>query len=150
MDNLIKRKIILDGQELLDLIPHRDPFVLVDKLFYHDPEKTKAGFSVPNDHYFVDDGFFTEFGLIENIAQTTGVHVGLYRRDKGIDIGIGFIGSISNFILNFRPKADAEIETIIYVLNVVMGVVNVKGQVYQDDKLCAECEMKVFPPSQNN
>lgn len=144
---LMNKQTIIEGRAIFDLIPNREPLVMVDKLYHFDDESATSGYTIPQEHFFIENKHLTELGMIENIAQTTGLYVGMYRKKRNISIERGYIGCINNFKLLQRPLANMEIRTQVEVLNIVMGVINIKGQVFQDGECCAECEMKVFPPS---
>ena len=58
------------SDDILQFIPQRHPFVMVDELLYADEEKATANFTVTTENIFCEDGFFSEAGLLENIAQT--------------------------------------------------------------------------------
>ncbi|MDR2814115.1 MAG: pseudouridylate synthase, partial [Prevotellaceae bacterium] len=55
---------------ILELLPQRPPFVMVDTLLYCDREVTVTSLLVRDGNIFCDNGRLTEAGVIENIAQT--------------------------------------------------------------------------------
>ena len=73
--NLLTDKII-DKSFIQNLIPQKTPFVMVDKLLFFSNEKVVSGFTIPQDHLFTSDNFFTAPGLIEHMAQTVALHTG--------------------------------------------------------------------------
>ena len=52
------------------LIPHREPFIMIDNLTDVSPTKFESIFFVCSDNIFVRNEILQEPALIENIAQT--------------------------------------------------------------------------------
>ncbi len=85
--------------DVLELLPQRKPFVFVDHIVnFHIPDLSCiTHFLVKEDHLLVNDGYLSESGIIENIAQTCAVHIGFYNKyilNKKIQVG--FIGAVKN------------------------------------------------------
>jgi len=57
-------------KDILQFIPQRHPFVMVDALLFADEKTTRTNFMVTQKDIFCEDGVFSEAGLLENIAQT--------------------------------------------------------------------------------
>ena len=62
--------------DVLDLLPHRQPFIMIDKLTHFDLKSAKTVFVVRDDNLFCFDGIMEEAGLVENIAQTCAARTG--------------------------------------------------------------------------
>lgn len=43
---------------IIDIIPQRPPFVMIDTLLYADKEKARSTFYIQPDNLFVENGFF--------------------------------------------------------------------------------------------
>lgn len=118
---------------------------MVGRLTHFDVEKTVTRTTVKPDNIFVDNGFFTSSGIIENIAQTCAARIGYvnkYILRKGIQLG--FIGAIRNLRLHRLPAAGQEIETAIVTVEEVFGMTLVTATVKSgDNDIIAECEMKI-------
>ncbi|NLE63460.1 MAG: 3-hydroxyacyl-ACP dehydratase [Bacteroidales bacterium] len=126
---------------ILDLIPQRHPFVMIDKLLVCTDNIGKTSFFIKESHLFVEKGLFLEAGLMENMAQTCAAHIGYLNKDKTIKIGV--IGSIKNLEIKQLPKVNDTIETTIEVINVVFNTTVVCAKIYCNNQLIASCEMKV-------
>lgn len=125
----------------LRYIPQRPPFVMIDKLVYCDAERTETEFNILPDNLFVEKGFFTEMGILENIAQTCAMRLGYLNENQPIKIGM--IGSVDNLEFNQAPKVGEKIETKILVTAEVFNVVMLKATVMRGDKMIASGSMKV-------
>jgi len=133
---------------LLDLIPQRPPFMMVDKLIYYTPQKAKTLFTVREDNIFCTaDGRMEETGLIENIAQTCAARMGYQEKTEtqrsGI-IKIGFIGMIKTMQFFRKPVVGEQLETTIVVVENFFNASLVEAKVEVADETIAVCEMKIF------
>ena len=131
------------GEELLELIPQRPPVVMVDTLYSCDERGAETGFTIPEHHLFCDSGFFSEGGIIENMAQTAAAHLGYICREKNVPVPIGFIGAVKNLEIFSLPKAGSRLSTTIRIENEVFGVTVISGQVVCHERTIARAEMKI-------
>ncbi len=148
MENLLKEQI--GGLEFIKkMIPQKDPFVMIDKLLYFDPEKVISGLKVTPDNILTSsNGYFTEGGLIENMAQSIALHRG-YRgyvnRGKDEKPKTGFIGSIKHATINSLPKVGTELITTVVIVAEIMMVSLVNIEVKDiEGNLIASSEMKTI------
>ena len=95
-------------------LPHRPPFLLVDELSYLDNECVKTTFKIPLNSIFLEDGCFSEFGLIECAAHTYSTIVGrsyfLEKDQKSETKLVGYISSVKKANIFALPKAGDSIE----------------------------------------
>ena len=126
----------------LPYIPQRPPFVLVDNLLSCDEEVVVTDFHIPQDHVLVENGYLSEGGLIENIAQTCAARIGWMNRDKPIPIGV--IGAVNNFEHTALPAAGETITTTVTVTSAVFEAIIVHAETHCNGQPIAQCDMKVF------
>lgn len=136
--------MIAHGIEIIEYLPQRPPVVMIDKLIFSDSEKTISGLHIDTANIFTCDGHFSESGLVENIAQTAAAGVGYICKIENRKVPVGFIASIRNLKIYNLPAVGTDITTETTVTNQVMGISILKGSVYQDGKLMAVCEMRIF------
>jgi 3-hydroxyacyl-[acyl-carrier-protein] dehydratase len=130
-------------QQIISLIPQKPPFVLVDKIISHEEKQIIAGFEVPQDHVLVnEDGFLAEPGIIEHFAQSIALHQGYDYAQRNLPAPVGYIGSIKNFDIHQLPQAGQQLITTIHILQKMMGVTMVKGEVFADGVCIATGEMR--------
>lgn len=134
-------------ENILEFIPPRHPFVMVDHLLYADEEKAATIFTIQSDNIFVENGAFAAAGLLENIAQTVAAGAGYKERMEGKGVSGGFIASVRNFEVFFLPKVNDVLTTEVIVTGKVFAVTAVTGKVLLNDTLVAQCEMKIFSNS---
>lgn len=132
------------SENILNLIPQRPPFVMVEKLINADEIRAESSFTIAEDNVLTEDGFFTEAGIIENIAQTAALQAGYVASEKGEKTPLGMIGGIKNLEIESLPETNSTIHTKVSVEHEVMNAKIVKGTVFLNNEQIAECEMKVF------
>ncbi|MEO8117090.1 MAG: hypothetical protein ABI653_05520 [Bacteroidota bacterium] len=66
---------------ILKLIPQRPPFVMVDHLINADEKTAETSFLILPENLLVENGFLSEAGLMENMAQTAAAKAG-YEASK--------------------------------------------------------------------
>lgn len=129
---------------ILDLIPQRAPIVMVDEFLGIDNNVSRTRFTVYNDNIFVNNGEFSECGLIEHIAQSAAARVGYIFKSKNLPIPIGYIGSINYFVIYQNPKVGEAINTTIEIIQEVFNITLIQAYCHIDGKEIASCRMKIF------
>lgn len=138
----ILKKPITDQDTILKLIPQRAPIVMVDKLLYFDDTKVISGLTIANNNLFVEDGYLTEPGLIEHMAQTVALYTGYHFYIKNIPAPEGYIGAIKGVTIERLPKINTQLETEVEILQEVMGVTLVKGTTTWNGEVIVTAQMK--------
>lgn len=89
--------INLDAIEISNFLPHRQPFLMVDKVTELSDEHVVTSFRILETNILVNANTFSEVGLIENAAQTCSAIVGKsYFEEDDVDgTGASLIGFIS-------------------------------------------------------
>jgi len=125
-------------------IPQDDPFVMISDLISIGETEAVSKFYIDENCVFLWNGFLDESGIIENIAQTAAAMSGYNDIRNGDEIKKGFIGSVEKAIIYELPVANKMIQTKVVIENIVLNVNIIKGVVMQNDKIMAECKMKIF------
>ena len=136
--------MLVEKNDVLRFIPQRPPMVMVDGLLASNESESSTIFQLSNKNIFCKDGFFTEAGLIENMAQTAALKAGFEAQQKGDKVKTGFIGAVKNFILHQLPKDDETLTTKIKPTHNFGNISLVKGEVWSAAHLMAEAELTIF------
>jgi 3-hydroxymyristoyl/3-hydroxydecanoyl-(acyl carrier protein) dehydratase len=128
----------------MQYIPQAAPFEMIDTLISANENEAVTEFTVRENHLFVDKGYFTEPGLIENMAQTAAAGTGFLASQNQQPAPVGFIGAIKNFEVNTLPKLGDTIQTSTKVLHQVMNATVVQATIYLNAEKIAEAEFKIF------
>ncbi len=134
--------MIVDSDKVKDLIPQKEPFVMVDELLTYTEENLKSRFRVASNNIFVEDNHFVESGIIEHMAQSVALHTGYQFFLQNKIAPTGYIGSIKNVIINRLPKTGESLETIVNIVYELMGVTMVNIEVFCGDEVIAKSQMK--------
>lgn len=124
-------------------LPQAEPFVLVTTLLAASPEETVTTFTIPENHVLVADGFLTESGLVENMAQSAAAGMGYLNREDAAP-KTGFIGALKNLVVQQLPPVNATIQTRVSFRHQVMNASVVFAEVFLEEKSIASCELKIF------
>ena len=135
---------LTDKDFVKNLIPQRDPFVMVDKLFYFSENKVVSGFSISDDNIFSFQSLFTASGLIENMAQTVALFTGYQYFLKNEPAPTGYIGAIKKVEIVEFPNVGNQLITSVNILHEIMGVTLVNSKVECNGKIIASSEMKTI------
>jgi 3-hydroxymyristoyl/3-hydroxydecanoyl-(acyl carrier protein) dehydratase len=127
-----------------ELLPQRKPFIMVDRLVHLDHVSTVSSIKIVTNNMFTENGFLTEAGIIENIAQTCALRLGYINKYILSDeVKLGFIGAIKNLVIAQLPKIGDELKTTVDIVNEVFTLTLVNAKVEVDNRLIASCEMKI-------
>lgn len=136
--------ILADGVQFENLIPQKKPFVMVSRLYSSYEKYIHTGFTPSEKNIFSENGYFTEPGLIENMAQSAAAGTGYFFKSQNKPVPVGFIGAIKDFKLTRLPKVNDKLETEIDVVAEVMNASVIKAKVSCNGEELASCEMKIF------
>ena len=125
-------------------IPQAAPFEMIDELIQVTETETQTKFTIREGHLFVEDGNFTEAGLIENMAQTAAAGTGWKAAKENASPAVGFIGAIKNFEVSKLPKIGETIFSTVVMQHQVLNAHIVQAAVRLDDKVIASAELKIF------
>ena len=129
--------------DILELLPQRRPFVMIDSLLYCDMAVTRTSLEVREDNIFNDAGHLSTAGICENIAQTCAARLGYLSLSSGQPVRLGFIGAISNMQVSRTPRTGEVLVTEINVLQEVFNITLVHAVVRSGDEIIAETDLKI-------
>ena len=134
---------MLNKEQIKEIIPHRDPFLLIDEILELEPGKRAVGMKhVREDEYYFK-GHFPDYPvmpgvlILESLAQVGATAVLCLPENKG---KIAFFGGVkeAKFRGMVRPGDDLRMEAELIKLRSRAGVG--AGKAYVGDKLVCECE----------
>jgi predicted hotdog family 3-hydroxylacyl-ACP dehydratase len=134
---------MLDAIDYTKLIPHRPPFVMVDKIIEANDDCFKTSFHIKESNILTRNGYFSEAGIIENIAQSIAISRGYHHLKEGNLPKIGYIGSIKNLTIHTLPKVNTEIVTEIIITHELLHFTSVHGKSYQNNIVLATCDLTI-------
>ncbi|MBX2933500.1 MAG: 3-hydroxyacyl-ACP dehydratase [Ferruginibacter sp.] len=126
------------------LIPQKPPFVMVDTLLNFNEATITTAFTIKADNIFVEDGFFKEPGLVENIAQTAAARAGYIAQSENKPVLVGYIGAVNNLQVFALPQTGDKLITEITIDNQIFDVTLISGKISCNGNVVAQCKMKIF------
>lgn len=135
-------------------LPHRAPMLMVDMILIMNDEMVETIFEIKEDNIFIQNGIFTEIGLIENAAQTCSsivakdYFVDENNQDKeGVDV-VGFISAIKTLKIHKLPKVGNIIKTNSSLISKFItddySLCTMNCQTFNNDQLLLEGEINLF------
>lgn len=134
----------MNGIPIIELIPQRPPMVMVGNLVEVGEMFAVTRFIIEPGNIFLEDGYFTESGMVENTAQTAAAMVGYKCRIEDKAVPVGYIAALKNLVVKARPVVGSTIETRVTVTNTVFDVTIVQGIVEQDGFQLCNCELRIL------
>ena len=131
-------------QDVLRYLPHRPPFVMIDELSAEEGQSAHSRFTILADNILLEDGYFSAAGLVENMAQTAGVAIGITTQYAGYAPALGFIGAVKDLRVFGLPRIGQTLDTEVIFVHQVMQAHVVRGTARYDGQLLASCELKIF------
>lgn len=136
---------MLSNVEIRKLIPHRYPFLLVDKVIEMEPGKKAVGIKnvTANEPFF--QGHFPEFPImpgvliVEALAQTAGIAIASLDEFKG---RLGVFASIEEMKMKKQVMPGDTLKLEAEILSSKMGVIKAKVLATVEGKTAAEGVIK--------
>lgn len=132
----------INPEFIKELIPQREPIIMVDAILEYEESKVVGGLTVSEDCIFVENNTLKEPGVLEHMAQTVALYTGYEYYLKNIQAPVGYIGSMKNVEILRLPKIGEKLVTTATILHEIMGVTLVNIETKVDKKIIAFGEMK--------
>lgn len=132
----------INPEFIKELIPQREPIIMVDAILEYEESKVVGGLTVSEDCIFVENNTLKEPGVLEHMAQTVALYTGYEYYLKNMQAPVGYIGSMKNVEILRLPKIGEKLVTTATILHEIMGVTLVNIETKVDKKIIAFGEMK--------
>jgi 3-hydroxyacyl-[acyl-carrier-protein] dehydratase len=131
-------------ETILNFIPQRHPLVMVQDIIEAGQDHCITQLKIEADNIFVEGGYLSEAGLIENIAQTAAAHVGHQCSVRQLPVPIGYIAAVKNLKIFSLPRIEEKVTTKVTIKSKVLDVTLADGIVDVEGTVCCSCEMRIF------
>ncbi len=126
------------------VLPQQEPFVMVGSLVHFALDSSTTETRVAADNLFVEDGCFSAFGMMENIAQTCAARIGFYNKYILLrPVEIGYIGAVREFEVFGLAEAGSVITTTVDVEEEIFGMTLARATVRCGEKVLATARIKL-------
>ena len=130
--------------DVRDLLPQRDPFVMIDRLTHFEMNTSTTELVVSQSNIFVDNGRFSPSGMMENMAQTCAARLGFYNKYiLKKEVHVGFIGAVRNYVIEELAPVGSTISTTVDIIEEVFGMTLAQARVKCGGKVIATAEIKL-------
>jgi len=136
--------IEIRNDAIKNLIPQREPMIMVDALCDATESEADTGLTIANENLFCDDGLFTEPGLIEHIAQSASAFIGYKALLTNKTPPLGFIGEVKKCRIHFLPRVGDELRTHISMISEVLEVALFAAETKVNGETAVQCQMKIY------
>ncbi len=144
MDSVTFSEEYLRSIDVHTVLPQQEPFVMVGNLIAFSSDASTTETVITDTNIFVDNGYFSPSGMMENIAQTCAARVGFYNKYVlHKDVQVGFIGAVRNYVINELPSVGTVIHTKVDILQDIFGMTLANAEVVCGDKVYASAEIKL-------
>ena len=142
---------MLTNQEIRKIIPHRYPFLLVDKIIELDPGKRAVGIKNVSAIEPFFQGHFPEYPImpgvliVEALAQTAGIAANAEAAGadgENGDAKLGVFASIDGMKFRKQVLPGDTLRLEAEIISSRMGIVKAKVKATVDDKTAAEGEIR--------
>lgn len=140
-----EKKVLFNREQIMDIIPHRDPFLLIDEVYEMDDKTIKAVKHVNESEYYFAGHFPQEkvmpgVLIVETLAQAGAVAILSKEKFKG---KIAFFGGIKNakFRNKVVPGDELLLEVTMEKIGSRAGTASAKAVIENSGKLACECEI---------
>jgi 3-hydroxymyristoyl/3-hydroxydecanoyl-(acyl carrier protein) dehydratases len=140
----MSEKILIQGEDLLTLIPQRPPMVMIDVFYGFKEDRSYTGLRINRDNLFFDRDHLSEAGLIEHMAQSAAARAGYEFQIQQKEVPLGFIASVDKLKISGLPLEGDELYTEIKQTGQVGDVTLIWAQTKGRAGVMAECGMKIF------
>lgn len=134
----------LKSVDIHGILPQQEPFVMVGGLVHFEMGSSTTRTLIREDNLFVEDGYFSPCGMMENIAQTCAARIGFYNKYiLGKEVQVGYIGAIRDYEIKGKVPAGSTITTTVDVIEEVFGMTLARADVQLDGETIATGQVKL-------
>lgn len=136
--------MLATGNDILNYIPQRHPFVMIDDLLSAEQDFVVTQFKIKEGQTLVEEGVFSESGLLENIAQTAAAHAGYFFVQKNLSVPVGYIANIKNLRIISLPPVNTILKTSVRFVNQIMNMALAEGEISVNGNVICTCEVRIY------
>ena len=134
----------LRSLDIHTVLPQQEPFVMVGSLVHFALETSTTETRIAPDNIFVENGCFSAFGMMENIAQTCAARIGFYNKYILLrPVEIGYIGAIREYVVHKLAPAGSLLTTTVDVEEEIFGMTMASATVRCGDEVLATARIKL-------
>lgn len=137
--------MLMNKEQIMEIIPHRDPFLLIDEIEWMEEEKIRGIKHVREDEYYFEGHFpqkkvMPGVLIVESLAQTGAVAILSLEKYRG---KLAFFGGIkkARFPQQVQPGDDLVLDVELLKLSSRAGTAKGKAVIRETGRTACECEI---------
>ncbi len=142
---------MMESREIQSILPHRWPFLLVDRIVELDPGKSAAGVkNLTGDEWFFSGGRgYPSVLLLESLAQVGGIVLGAQARQEDPRARfIGLFAGVSDFQFGRRPEIGEQLRLKVELSQKLASIYRFSAEaLVKDEKIASGQILLSFSPS---
>lgn len=130
----------MENREIQKVLPHRYPFLLVDRVIEIDPGKKAVGLKnlSGEEWFFQGHSFYPPSLLLESLAQVGGVVLGAKAREEDPNATVqGLFAGVSDFTFQRCPVRGEQIRLKMEVLQNLASIYKFSAEAFVGDEKIA-------------
>jgi 3-hydroxyacyl-[acyl-carrier-protein] dehydratase len=131
---------MMENREIQKVLPHRYPFLLVDRVIEIDPGKKAVGLKnlSGEEWFFQGHSFYPPSLLLESLAQVGGVVLGAKAREEDPNATVqGLFAGVSDFTFQRCPVRGEQIRLKMEVLQSLASIYKFSAEAFVGDEKIA-------------
>lgn len=139
---------LVTADDVIHYIPHRAPFVLVDTLYVCTTNGAEAGYLIRSNP-MMEDGLFTEAGMLEHVAQSVALRAGWLGRQPGQlpSFSMGYIAGIKDACFYRQVPLGTSLRTHFQIKIQFQQLVLIEAVTYGDEQRLLDCQLQLYHKS---
>jgi len=132
--------MMMENREIQKVLPHRYPFLLVDRVIEIDPGKKAVGLKnlSGEEWFFQGHSFYPPSLLLESLAQVGGVVLGAKAREEDPNATVqGLFAGVSDFTFQRCPVRGEQIRLKMEVLQSLASIYKFSAEAFVGDEKIA-------------
>ena len=116
---------MIESRDIQKILPHRYPFLLIDRLIEIDPGKRGVGLKnlTGGEWFFQGHSFYPPNLLLESLAQVGGVVLGLKAREEDPQAKVqGLFAGVSDFTFRRCPVQGEQVRLEVEVIQSLASI----------------------------
>jgi 3-hydroxyacyl-[acyl-carrier-protein] dehydratase len=141
---------MMENREIQEILPHRYPFLLIDRILEIEPGKKGVGLKnlTGDEWFFQDHSFYPPNLLLESLAQVGGIVLGAKARAENPKIEVqGLFAGVSEFQFQRYPVMGEQIRLKVEVIQSLSSIYKFSAEAFiGDEKIAGGQLLLAFAP----
>lgn len=135
---------ITNKGKILEILPQRDPILMVDTFYDCSTRFATMGFTVNPGSYLFSGRYLSESGVIEHIAQSAILFTKYQYYLNNEEPRLAHIGEITDLHISYLPKDGEMLVTTIEKIGEFHNLILIEADTVTESEIVANCQIKIL------